>query len=157
MTDEVTRIRLFIGAEPVKATNAFLTTLRRNGEPFTRQVSTFVEEWTVRTIISGPGLAVKHLRHRPIATYLYVESNPPTNRRRNVFLSGIVDLTNDLEAVKDFFERRAAATGWPIPAPGAQRTLISFRPLYLRAEGFRTDRYDGREPPVVLRDFPPVD
>ncbi len=157
MQDAIARIRAFLGAEPVVGTNAFLTTIKRNGEPSTRQVSTFVEGWTIRTIGASAGLAIRHLRRNPVAAYLYVETCPSTNRRRNVFLRGAVDLTNDPAAIHAFLERCAAATGWPIPTPRYERTLISFRPDYLRAEGFRTDRYEQQEPAIILRDFPPVD
>lgn len=155
MNDVVARIRAFIGAQPVVGTNAFLTTIRQNGEPFTRQVSTFVEDWTIGTIVSATGVAVRHLRRVPIATLLYVEACPATPRRRNVFLRGAVDLTSDPTSVQAFLERRATATGWPIPAPRYERVLLRFQPTYLRAEGFRADRYEEQEPAIVLRAFPP--
>lgn len=156
MHDVIARIRAFIGAEPVVGANAFLTTIRQNGEPFTRQVSTFVEGWTVGTIASATGLAVRHLRRVPVATLLYVEACPATPRRRNVFLRGVVALTSESTAIQAFLERRAAATGWPIPAPRYERVLLRFQPTYLRAEGFRAERYEQQEPAIVFRSFPPA-
>ena len=54
-------IRAFISQRP-PAVNAFLITVGRTGEPYLRQVATFLEGWTIQTVSNATNLKVKHLR-----------------------------------------------------------------------------------------------
>ncbi|MCS7001281.1 MAG: pyridoxamine 5'-phosphate oxidase family protein [Dehalococcoidia bacterium] len=155
MDSSVARVREFIGAEPIAGKNAFLTTFRRNGQPYLRQVSTFFNGWTVETISREPATKVDHLRANPAAVYLWVETCPEF-RRRNVWMYGSVEIVEDPAVVQEFLERRQATIGTKIPPVTYRRVLLRFTPTFLRGEGFQdtsANGYKANEPPVILRSF----
>lgn len=130
------------------AVNSFLITHRADGTPFLRQVSAFVEGWTVQTISNAAYLKVKHLRTNPNVTYLWVQQRPQFGAR-NVWLNGRAELVDDPGQVREFLERRAAATGAPAPVADFERVVIRVTPTFLRAEGF-----SGGPRSEVFRSFP---
>ena len=140
-------IREFIGQRP-PAVNSFLITLRSTGTPFVRQVSTFIEGWTIQTISNAANLKVKHVRANPNVTYLWVQQRPQFGAR-NVWINGTAEVISDPAEVQAFLERRAAATGTPVPPAEFERVVIRVTPTFLRAEGFAA----GPRPEVV-RTFP---
>lgn len=139
-------IREFIGQRP-PAVNSFLITLRSDGAPFIRQVSTFLEGWTIQTVSNASHLKVRHLRNNPTVTYLWVQQRPQFGAK-NVWVNGVAEIVSDPAEVQAFLERRAAATGTPVPQAEFERVVIRVVPTFLRAEGFAAGpRAD------VFRDF----
>jgi hypothetical protein len=139
-------IRAFISQRP-PAVNAFLITVGRTGEPYLRQVATFVEGWTIQTVSNATNLKVRHLRQNPLATYLWVQQRPQFGAK-NVWVRGSAEIVSDPAEVQAFLERRAAATGTPVPAADFPRVVIRVVPTFLRAEGFA----NGPRPDI-FRDF----
>lgn len=159
------RVRDFIGADPPKQTDAFLSTFRKNGQPFIRQISVLVDGWTVQAFTSATKLMVAQLHTNPNAMFLWAEMNPPA-RRRNVWMNGTAELSSDPDEIMAFLQRRNALGGRPGgqggqpggrqrgQQPRVEGRLITFRPTFLRAEGFRSDLYTAMmEPKFILREF----
>lgn len=146
--DAVAAIRAFIGAEPQQGRNAFFISLDREGNPSIRQVSTFIEGWTVWTVSQAQSLKLKHLRRDPRGQYLWVDDQP-ARRRKNVWMRGAVSILDDQDAVAEFIERRARTLGFQAPPRDWQRVVMRFEPHYLRAEGFLGD--EAGNTPVILR------
>ncbi|MCS6802160.1 MAG: hypothetical protein RMM58_06060 [Chloroflexota bacterium] len=144
----IAAIRAFIGAEPQQGRNAFFISLDRRGNPSIRQVSTFIEGWTVWTVSQAQSLKLKHLRRDPRGQYLWVEDQP-ARRRKNVWMRGTVTLIEDEGAVAEFMERRSRALGFSVPQRDWQRVVMRFEPDYLRAEGFLGE--EAGNTPVIMR------
>ena len=136
-------------------TLSFMLTLRRNGTPVMRPVSTFVEGWTIGTISQHHQVKVQHVRNNPTVGYLFVDAEGPPymslGYTKNVWVAGTAELIEDPEEVADFFRRREAATGQGDAHPHDQsytRLLFRTTPTYLRAEGFAEHAR-----PVILTSF----
>ena len=141
-------VRAFIGADPQQGRNAFFISLDHAGNPSIRQVSTFIEGWTVWTVSQAKSLKLKHLRRDPRGQYLWVEDQP-VRRRKNVWMRGEVAIVEDPEEVAAFMERRARTLGVRAPERDWHRVLLCFQPTYLRAEGFLGE--EAGNTPVILR------
>lgn len=141
-------VRAFIGAEPQQGRNAFFISLDSKGNPSIRQVSTFIEGWTVWTVSQAQSLKLKHLRRDPRGHYLWVDDQPE-RRRKNVWMRGMVSILDDHDAVAEFMERRARTLGFQAPRRDWHRVVMRFEPHYLRAEGFLGD--EAGNTPVILR------
>ncbi|MCS6802559.1 MAG: pyridoxamine 5'-phosphate oxidase family protein [Chloroflexota bacterium] len=139
-------IREFIGQRP-PAVNSFLITLRSDGTPFIRQVSTFIEGWTIQTVSNAANLKVRHIRNNPAVSYLWVQQRPQFGAK-NVWVNGVAEIVSDPAEVQAFLERRAAATGTPVPPAEFERVVIRVVPTFLRAEGFAAGPR-----PEVFRNF----
>lgn len=148
MDDAVRAVRAFIGADPQKGKNAWFTSNNSNGDHSVRQISTFIEGWTVNTITQSKSLKLKHLANDNRVSYLWVDDQPGP-RRKNVWMRGTVEIVSDPDEVAAFMERRAAAVGSQVPPRDWERYLIRFTPHYLRAEGFLGP--DAGNTPVVLK------
>lgn len=146
--EAIAAIRAFIGAEPLQGRNAFFVSLDRQGNPSIRQISTYVEGWTVWTVSQAGSLKVKHLRRDPRGQYLWVEDQP-VRRRKNVWMRGSVTIVEDQDEVAAFMERRAKALGFRVPERDWHRVVLRFQPEYLRAEGFLGE--EAGNAPVILR------
>jgi general stress protein 26 len=130
---------------------AYLITLRKDGRPHARPVSTFVEGWTVGTISQGEHLKNQHIRNNPQVGYLWVEMFPAEGQRpKSVWLQGNCEIVEDSKEVQDFFARRQAATGVGDRHPDEEwtRLLLRTRPTLVRAEGFL-----GPLKPALYREF----
>lgn len=150
MNDAIQSIRAFIGADPQAAKNAWFVSTALNGDHSVRQVSTFIEGWTVYTITQSKSLKLKHLAKNPRATYLWVDGKVE-HRRKNVWMKGTTEVITDPDEVGAFLTRRAAALGAPArnESDPMIRYLIKFTPTYLRAESFVSHAMGT--PPTVLR------
>jgi hypothetical protein len=146
--EAVAAVRAFIGAEPPQGRSAFIISLDARGNPSVRQVSTYIEGWTVWTVSQAGSLKVRHLRADPRASYLWVEDQPQ-RRRKNVWLRGRVTVVNAPEEVAAFLERRSRTLGFRVPERDWQRVVLRFQPEYLRAEGFLGE--EAGNTPVILR------
>lgn len=130
---------------------AFLTTLRKDGRPHCRPVSTFVEGWTVGTISQDLHLKNRHIRNNPVVGYLWVEQCPPPGiRPKSVWMQGVCEIIEDPEEIAAFYRRREAATGRGDTHADEEwnRLLLRTRPQLVRAEGFL-----GRLKPALYRTF----
>jgi hypothetical protein len=145
-------VHAFIAA--YQQTPCYFMTIRKNGRPVMRQVSAFVEGWTVGTITQDLHVKTSHVRSNPRVGYLWVDN---TNARglawapRNVWVEGNAELIEDPDEVGAFFARRVAAHnhGDAHPADdGYKRILIRTTPDYVRAEGFAE-----ASRPVIFRSF----
>ncbi|MCS7003341.1 MAG: pyridoxamine 5'-phosphate oxidase family protein, partial [Dehalococcoidia bacterium] len=132
--EKIAELRQFIST-PAPAVNTFLTTIKSDGSPYIRQVSAFVEGWRLGTISNADNLKVTHLRRNPVATYLFVQQQPQFGAK-NIWLQGRVEIVDDEAGVQEFLQRRAAATGRPVPQAEFKRVVIYTTPTFLRAEGF---------------------
>jgi hypothetical protein len=146
--EAIAAVRAFIGAEPQQGRNAFFISLDREGNPSIRQISTFIEGWTVWTVSQATSLKVSHLRRDPRGQYLWVEDQPG-RRRKNVWMRGEVTIVEDQDDVAAFMERRARTLGFRVPERDWHRVLLRFQPTYLRAEGFLGEQAGNT--PVILR------
>lgn len=127
----------------------FMTTIRKDGRPSSRQVGSFITEWSVETATQPWHVKNLHIRRNPIVTYLWVELIPGEFRMaRNVFLQGTCEIIEDQDILKDFDRRRYERTGRTNSSAGHDRWLLRTTPVYLRAEGFT-----GPRRPVILTDF----
>lgn len=130
---------------------AYLITLRKDGRPHGRPVSTFVEGWTVGTISQGEHLKNQHVRNNPEVAYLWVELMPrPGERVRSVWMQGTCEVVEDEKEVSAFFARREAARGVGDRHPEEDwtRLLLRTTPTLVRAEGFL-----GPLKPALYRSF----
>lgn len=131
--------------------NKFLITLRKDGRPHCRPVSTFVEGWTVGTISQGEHLKNQHVRNNPQVGYLWVEACPAQGQwLKSVWMQGTAEVIEDPAEVEAFFKRRQEATGVGNHHPNDEWVKLLFRttPTLVRAEGFL-----GPSKPVLYRDF----
>lgn len=149
MDDAVRAVREFIGADPQKGKNAWFTSNNAEGNHSVRQISTFIEGWTVYTVSQYKSLKLKHLETDPRASYLWVDDQP-VPRRKNVWMRGTVEVITDKDEVAQFMARRAATLGFTPPVHDDWvRYVIKFTPTYLRAESFLGP--DAGNTPVVLK------
>ena len=148
MDDAVRAVREFIGADPQKGKNAWFTSNSGNGDHSVRQISTYIEGWTVYTVTQSKSLKLRHLESDPRASYLWVDDQP-VPRRKNVWMKGIVDVISDQDEVAEFMARRAANLGFTPPVQNWERFVIRFKPTDLRAESFLGA--DAGNTPVVLK------
>lgn len=133
------------------AVESFLITLRKDGRPHCRPVSTFVEGWMVGTISQGEHLKNRHIRSNPQVGYLWVELCPPEGRRpRSVWMQGTCEVVDDSAEVQAFFKRREVVFGMGDLHPDEdwRRLLLRTTPTLVRAEGFL-----GPRTPALYRDF----
>lgn len=141
-------IQEFIGRRFPDIT-CYMITLKKDGTPSIRQVSTFVEGWTVGTISQSTHIKNLHIRRNPNVTYLWTELKAGEFRSaKNVWLNGTCEIVEDQAEVQAFLERRAAAYGQPLGESKYLRYLLRTTPTYLRAEGFT-----GPRRPVILTEF----
>jgi general stress protein 26 len=148
--EAIKAIREFIGAEPQKGRNAFFASLDSSGSPSFRQISTYIEGWTVYTVSQARSLKLKHLRRDPRASYLWIEDRPE-RRRKMVWLRGTCEIIEDPDEVAAFMERRATTLGYKVPERDWHRMVIKFTPDYLRAETFLGEEA-GNEPVIIKND-----
>jgi general stress protein 26 len=141
--DKKAEIQAFINQRP-PAVHAFMTTLKRDGSPYIRQVSTFIEGWTIYTVSRFTNLKMKHLRNNSRVTYMWVAPEAEYGAV-NVWVQGDIEIVDDPAKVQEFLEHRAAATGRPIPTVQYDRLYLRLQPTFLRAEGFM-----GRQTPIFL-------
>lgn len=130
----------------------YLITMRKDGRPTGRPVSTFIEGWKIGTISQYEHLKNRHIENNPEVAYLFTELHPAEDRRpRSVFVQGKCDIITDADTINAFFDRRKAARGVGDAHPDEDwtRLLLVTSPTYVRAEGFL-----GRLKPAVYRDFP---
>lgn len=148
----------FIGDRDRSA--SYLMTRRRDGREIMRPVSTFVEDWVVGTVTQDLHLKTQHVRHDPVAGYLWVgreqrAGSPPDGAfaPQVVWMQGRAELVEDQDTLADFFRRRTEKLGRPFAHPGDDHTpyLIRVTPEYVRAEGWAGQRA------VIYRDFPASD
>ncbi len=144
--EKVEEFHNFIMQQP-PAVHAFMTTVRSNGTPYLRQVSTFVEGWDIQTITNPGKLKMKHLLNNPNVAVMWVQHRPDSVAK-NVWVSGKAELVTDAGKIQEFLERRSKASGRPIPQATYERVLVIVRPEFLRAEGFA----EGQTP-QFLRQF----
>ena len=142
--DKREEIRTFISTRP-PAVHAFMTTLKKDGQPYIRQVSTFVEGWTINTVSRFTNLKMTHIRNNPLVTYMWVQS-PSDYGAKNVWVQGEIEIVDDPAQVQAFLEHRASTQGNPIPAVQYDRLYLKLQPKFLRAEGFL-----GRQTPIFMR------
>jgi general stress protein 26 len=129
----------------------FLITMRKDGRPHSRPVSTFVEGWTVGTISQDIHLKNQHIRNNPVVGYLWVEQCPnPGIRPKSVWMQGLCTIVEDDDEIDAFYERRAKATGRGDRHSDEEwkRLLFVTTPQVVRAEGFL-----GRLKPALYRTF----
>ena len=141
----------FIKQRP-PAVASYLVTLRKDGRPHTRPVSTFIEGWTVGTISQGEHLKNQHIRRNPQVGYLWIELCPAAGRSpRSVWMQGTCEVIEDEQEVQDFFARRKAAIGQGDLHPDEdwKRLLLRTTPTLVRAEGF----FENHNTPALYRSF----
>lgn len=129
----------------------YLITLRKDGRPTGRPVSTFIEGWKIGTISQYEHLKNRHIENNPEVAYLFTELNPKVGSRpRSVFVQGKCDIIKDADTINAFFERRKAVKGMGDAHPDEDwtRLLLLTSPTYVRAEGFLQ-----RLKPAVYREF----
>lgn len=146
--EAISAIRAFIGADPQQGREAWFVSLDEQGNPSLRQISTFIEGWTVWTVSQSKSLKVKHLRADPRTSYLWVEDQP-VRRRKNVWMRGTAKIVEDQDDVAAFMERRSQALNFRVPERDWHRVVVRFEPEYLRAESFLCA--DAGNTPVILR------
>lgn len=127
----------------------FMTTLKKDGSPSVRQVSSFVEGWTIGTITRSTHLKNLHIARNPVVTYHWVSLTPNEWRAvPNVVIQGTCEIIKDPDIVEAFVRRRAEARRIAVTTSVNERWLLKTTPTMLRAEGFT-----GPRRPVILTTF----
>lgn len=130
---------------------AFLMTLRKDGRPDTRPVSTFVEGWTVGTVSQDLHLKNQHVRTNPVVGYLWADQCPQEGvRPKSVWMQGRCEIVEDAAEIASFYQRRAVALGRDDSHVEETWTRLLRRttPQLVRAEGFL-----GQLTPALYRSF----
>tara|TARA_B110000196_G_C21083318_1_gene633639 strand:+ start:762 stop:1271 length:510 start_codon:yes stop_codon:yes gene_type:complete len=137
------------------STLSYLLTIRKNGQPVMRPVSTFVEDWSIYTISQHHQIKVQHVKNNPNVGYLFTDNGGPAymplGYTKNVWVSGLCTISNDQDEISDFFKRRESATGQGDAHPhddSYTRILFKTKLNYLRAEGFAEHAR-----PIVYKSF----
>jgi len=149
---------IFLFIRDWKNTRAWLMTRRKDTREIMRPVGSFInKDWSVGTITQDLHIKTTHVKNDPITGYLWVEMDSERYGRmdypRNVWMQGSADLIDDEKEVKNFFDKRSAATGRGDAHPTDdtyKRMLINTKPEYIRAEGFYKDNPMRA---VIIRDF----
>ncbi|MDG1990137.1 MAG: pyridoxamine 5'-phosphate oxidase family protein [Dehalococcoidia bacterium] len=137
------------------STLSYLLTIRKNGQPVMRPVSTFVEDWTIYTISQHHQIKVQHVKNNPNVGYLFTDNGGPAymplGYTKNVWVSGLCEISNNQDEISDFFKRRESVTGQGDAHPhddSYTRILFKTKLNYLRAEGFAEHAR-----PIVYKSF----
>ncbi|PZC41026.1 MAG: General stress protein 26 [Chloroflexi bacterium] len=135
-------IREFISKYHSTTLSYFLT-IRKNGQPVMRPVSTFVEGWDIYTISQHHQVKVQHVKNNANVGYLFTDNEGdaymPLGYTKNVWVSGICEIITDQSEIEEFFIRREKGTGQGDAHPHDNtytRLLFKTKLNYLRAEGF---------------------